>query len=265
MSEGLGEMKGTMPGLMTGEEYFASQNVVSESEVQFSPQEQELIAKLIAEGKFAAEQMKQIQQESGFPKNGYYTLKIKMTPHELDMLVRSLKEHNISYTDLPDEAVSAIYILGLFDHFDSGATAVIPDIQREKGIVLESHPRGFHPDDIATIQRFHKDKDINGENKKGFIAGLIRKIGVAYNLLAVESLSPAERSVPAKNFQLKDLQLYCETIVNFVKQSGLEFEQLFPDVPIKLHIFIYKTVLAAVKENHLQDTVSEESGQSVDI
>ncbi len=265
MSEGLGEMKGTMPGPLSHEDYFVSQNSVPELDVEFSPQEQELIAKLIAEGKFAAEQMEQIRKESGVPKNGYYSLKIKMTPHELDMLVRSLKEHNISYTDLPDEAISAIHILGLFDHFDSGATAVIPDIQREKGIVLESHPYGFHSDDMAIGQKFHKDKDINGENRKEHIANLIRKIGIGYKLLPVESLSPAERSVPPENFQLKDLQLYCEAIVNFVKQSGKNFEELFPEVPIKLHYFIYKTVLSAVKENHLPERELEGSEQSAEM
>lgn len=242
MNEGL-EQRFTIPSPIPPDGVFTESAPFSNIEIQFTDREQVLLAKLIAEGKSEAIQIAAYDAAFGQPKNGYYPLESSLiTPHQLDELIRSLKERNIQYTELPEEALSAIQTLGLLEHFESGRLSAVTDKNIKEGRRVLSGPLFFDRDDNETIYNY-QDKERSLEIQKNFFAQLIHRIGVSEGILAPRS----KDIVLEQNLTSQDIELLSDSIVNFVQKSGSSFEELFPNVPEDLHIFIYKT--AGSEEN----------------
>ncbi|OGH66562.1 MAG: hypothetical protein A3B90_01485 [Candidatus Magasanikbacteria bacterium RIFCSPHIGHO2_02_FULL_41_13] len=237
MNEGL-EQRFTLPSPIPADGSFNESAPLRETEIQFTPREQELLAKLIAEGKSEAIQIAEYDAKFGPPKGGYYPLESSLiTPHQIDELIRSLKKRNIHYTDLPEEALFAIQTLGLLEHFESGLVSAVTEKNIKEGVRVLSAPLFFDRDDSETLYNY-TDKERSAEIQKNFYAQLIHRIGVSQEILA-----PRPKDIVLEqNLTSIDIDLFCDSIVNFVKKSGSSFEELFPNVPEELHVFIYKKV-----------------------
>lgn len=254
MNEGL-EQRFTIPSPPPPDGSFIESAPFSSTEIQFTDREQELLAKLIAEGKSEAIQIAEYDAKFGPPKKGYYALESYslITPYELDELIRSLKERNIQYTDLPEDALSAIYRLGLFEQFESGRVSAVTDKNLKEGRPVFSAPLYYQEDDLENWDNY-KDPKKSAEIRRDFFLNQIQKIESIYMLKMrwsqekskldrnsenfVEEMKNLDDSIESLNRSIRSI---CDNVVNYVNTSGVSFEDLFPDVSEDLHLFIYKT------------------------